>query len=141
MRKIILILILFGTFLNASNDISTKIVATLLEQLVGDKYKVWLDTHIDKKPIIINIKQLNTTKYCEDSSILLLYSDIPVDNKCKNKIILVLDYALLHKYTNAVCAFYWKKGRPNIIFLRSRLKQHNIKLSESYDKYIEDNLW
>ncbi len=141
MRKIILILILFSTFISASNDISTKIVATLLKQLAGNKYKVWLNTHTDKNPITINKKHLNIINNCEDASVLLLYSDISIDNKCKNKIILVLDYTLLHKYTNAVGAFYWKKGRPNIVFIRSRLKQHNIKLSESYDKYIEDSLW
>jgi len=141
MQKIILILILCTSFLNASNDISTKIIATLLKQLEGNKYRVWIDPHTEKNSIIITKEQLNTTKHCEDASILLLYSDTPIDSKCKNKVIFVLDYALLHKNTNAVGAFYWKKGRPNIVFIRPRLEQYKLKLSKSYDKYIEDSLW
>ncbi len=140
MRNIILIFILFTVLLNASNDVSTKIVATLLEQLAGNKYTVWLDTQTKKNVITINEKHLHTRKHCKDASILLLYSNTSIDNKCKNKIIFVLDYALLHKYRNAVGAFYWKKGRPNIVFIRPRLEKHKIKLNKSYDKYIEDSL-
>jgi len=141
MHKIIFFLILFTTFLNASNDVSTKIVATLLKQLAGNEYTVWADTYTSKNNITINRKHLNTTEHCEDASILLLYLDTSVDSKCKDKIIFVLDYTLLRKHTNAVGAFYWKKGRPNIVFIRPRLEQYKIKLSKSYDKYIEDSLW
>jgi len=141
MHKIIFVVIFVTSLLNASNDISTKIVVTLLKELAGNEYRVWVDTEIEKELIIINQKGLNTIEHCEDASILLLYRNEPISNKCKNKILFVLDYSLLDKYTNAVGAFYWKKGRPNIVFIRSRLEHNKIKLSKSYDKYIEDSLW
>jgi hypothetical protein len=61
--------------------------------------------------------------------------------KCKNVPIVALDYSLLKKDKNALGAFYWQKGRPNITFIANRLKKKGIKLPKEYERYIENNVW
>jgi hypothetical protein len=35
-------------------------------------------------------------------------------------------------------ALFWSKSRPNIIFIKKRLKAQKITLPENYNRYIEE---
>lgn len=39
-------------------------------------------------------------------------------------------------YVNIIGALYWKKGRPQLIFLKNRLKAYNITLPKEYERFI-----
>jgi len=58
-----------------------------------------------------------------------------------HKPILTLDYGALRDYPNAVGAYFWQKGRPNIIMIRARLDRERIRLPAEFDRYIEDSIW
>jgi hypothetical protein len=58
-----------------------------------------------------------------------------------HKPILVLRYDLLKLYPSAVGAYFWQKGRPNIVMIRPRLRRAGIHLSGEFERYIESTLW
>lgn len=58
-----------------------------------------------------------------------------------HKPLLTLDYGTLRDYPNAVGAYFWQKGRPNIIMIRARLDRERIRLPAEFDRYIEDSIW
>jgi len=58
-----------------------------------------------------------------------------------NKPILTLDYEQLKRYANAVGAYFWQKGRPNIVMIRSRLDKAKISLPSDFDRYIDNTIW
>jgi hypothetical protein len=55
--------------------------------------------------------------------------------------VLTLDYNLLKRYPNAIGAYFWQKGRPNIIMIRSRLEKAGIRLPREFDRFTDDTIW
>lgn len=56
----------------------------------------------------------------------------------KNQIYFTNNYNKLISDAKYIGAFFWSKSRPNIVLIRERLKQKKVKLSEEYERYIED---
>lgn len=54
---------------------------------------------------------------------------------------LTLDYDLLRRYPYAVGAYFWQKGRPNIVMIRSRLEKVGIVLPPDFDRFIDNTIW
>jgi len=81
--------------------------------------------------------KLRVVKDCSSADVVLLSSirDIPKD--CDSKVLFGTRYSHL-KNKNVIGAFFWQKGRPNILFYRERLEKQHIKLDKSFDKYIEN---
>jgi len=55
--------------------------------------------------------------------------------------VFVLDYNLLSKIPESFGAFFFKKGRANIVLLAPVLKKQNIKVSKALDEYVEEKIW
>jgi len=55
-------------------------------------------------------------------------------------VLFATDYRYLKKSENIVGAFYWRKGRTQLLFMRQRLKHQHISLPSIYAKYIVNNL-
>ncbi len=49
-------------------------------------------------------------------------------------------YKLLKQYPQIIGAFYWKKGRSQLLFVKERLKKRNIKLPQEYQKFVVESL-
>ena len=142
MIRIIMTLLFLGVTLNASEKVyATKIIKNIVEVMDKAETSVWLDNASADIVESLELKPLNVVKACKNAKILILSSKKSIPKHCISKPILVLDYALLEKYTNAVSAFYWQKGRPNIVFLKKRLEYFSISLPPTYHKYIEDQIW
>ena len=58
-----------------------------------------------------------------------------------NWILFVTKYQLLKISEDVVGAFYWKKGRSQLLFIKKRLERHNIKLPTEYQNFMIDALW
>ncbi|AKF24544.1 hypothetical protein YH65_03415 [Sulfurovum lithotrophicum] len=60
----------------------------------------------------------------------------------RNKQILVFatDYHLLKDHAGIIGALYWKKGRSQLLFIDSRLKEHHIELPQEYRPFIVESL-
>jgi len=69
-----------------------------------------------------------------------LLEEVAKDKINKKAIILATKYQYLEKSENIIGAFYWRKGRPQYLFIEKRLKAHNITLPRDYQKFIVDEL-
>ncbi len=54
---------------------------------------------------------------------------------------IALNYALLKEDEIFIGALFWYKGRPNLVFIKSRLEKFRINLPKSYSKFIEERIW
>ena len=108
--------------------------------------KILLDM-TDKQPVnvcVINYdtnKILNYSKYlritnCENADFMIIGKDSEEINY--NKPAIVFDEDLIKKVKNAVGALYWKKGRPQLIFIKNRLDKYKIQLPSEYKGYLVD---
>ena len=61
-------------------------------------------------------------------------------NGSKKPILFVTDYHFLKMSNDIVGAFYWRKGRSQLLFIKKRLKEYNIRLPEAYQNYTIDEL-
>jgi len=60
--------------------------------------------------------------------------------KDEKPILFVTDYRLLEYSFGIVGAFYWKKGRSQLLFVKNRLDAYNIVLPKEYKNFIVDEL-
>ena len=60
--------------------------------------------------------------------------------KDEKPILFVTDYRLLKNSFDIVGAFYWKKGRSQLLFIKNRLDEYNITLPREYKDFIIDEL-
>lgn len=120
---------------------ATKIVEAITSVVNTNDASVWIEKEDIGIKKFLNTKAFTTSEECEDIGVFLIKKTHPFVLKCKNKPIVVLDYDLLKKYDNAVAAFFWKKGRPNIVFIKDRVKKFNIQLPKSYEVYQEERIW
>lgn len=82
-------------------------------------------------------KRLIIVRNCAEADVLLLTGAVELEGECRVKPAFSLDRKSLKNLDNCVGAFYWKKGRPNIIFLRERLIRLKINLPSEYNRFIE----
>ncbi len=57
-----------------------------------------------------------------------------------DKVTLVTKYSLLRGSPTAIGALYWRKGRSQLVFVKSRLKHFSISLPAVYRRFILDKL-
>ena len=77
----------------------------------------------------------------ERTRLLTILQDKFLTLKTKKKpIIFVTDYRLMKYSLDIVGAFYWRKGRSQLLFIDNRLKDHNITLPKKYESFTVDEL-
>lgn len=74
---------------------------------------------------------------CYNADFIIIGKDSYLIYKNKPAILLnVDDIKNIKTYRNVIGAFYWKKGRPQLIFLKDRMQIYNIKLPKEYERFI-----
>lgn len=58
----------------------------------------------------------------------------------KKPIIFVTNYHFLKMSDDIVGAFYWRKGRSQLLFIKNRLEQYDIILPKEYQSFMIDEL-
>jgi len=81
--------------------------------------------------------KLQIVQDCSSADLVLLSTVKNIPKDCDSKVLFGTRYSHL-KNKNVIGAFFWQKGRPNILFYKKRLKKYHIKLDKSFDKYIEN---
>jgi len=129
--KAIYIIIAFSTYLFA-NSYEIKLYETIFTKLFN-KPVIYL--FVDKnKEEFKNSKVLKIVNNCKEADIILLYK--LEDLQCKNKPIFVTNYIDFIS-SNAIGAFYWRKGRPQLILNKKSIESYNLHLDKSLLKYLE----
>ncbi len=60
--------------------------------------------------------------------------------KDKRPILFVTDYRLLKNSFDIVGAFYWRKGRSQLLFIKNRLDAYHVTLPKEYEDFMVDEL-
>ncbi len=141
--KLLLILLIlktsFGVVISRSNEKDVKYEIKILEKIAEDiTHKSLIKVYVigyDKKKIKNFSNHFKLVEQIDDADIVIVnkYKKI---HQLRNKIILTTDFSLLKEIPESIGALYWKKGRPHIIFIKERLKDYNIKLSNEYKRFI-----
>lgn len=137
MKKLIITLILIsaqllGNQLNTETKIMDKIFYALTQK---NRIKVFADNK-NSIDVVIKSSKMFYKSSCNDADII--YTNSRTLEKCdKDKLIFSTDYLSFKSLPTAIGAFFYQKGRPNIIFRKEILEKHNIKLSKEFSKYID----
>ena len=138
MKKLFLLLLFLPLLLIASQkEYEVKILFAITDALFPNSnvVKVWTDTK-ENVLFLQNVKKVQTVSTIEESDLLFISKNNDIQS---DKMKFVTSYQLLKRYKkSALGGFYWKKGRPNILFIKENLLKYKKKLPESMDKYIED---
>ena len=129
--KAIYIIIVFTSYLFA-NSYEIKLYETIFTKLFN-KPVIYLFVDKNKKEFK-NSKVLKIVNNCKKADLVLLYD---INNlKCKNKPLFVTSYIDFIS-SNAIGAFYWRKGRPQLILNKKIIESYNLHLDKSLLKYLE----
>ncbi len=153
MKKILILLILLYGHLYALEQESTlKIYDQIFSGLV-EKPTIRVYTN-DKeyRKVFASSKRMVLSNDPETSDIVLitnrpsLFKIMKEQQWVKHKknekkpILFVTDYRLLKYSFDIVGAFYWKKGRSQLLFIKNRLDVHHIALPAEYQDFTVDEL-
>jgi len=91
--------------------------------------------------IFSGVDDFSLVNKIEDADIVLITRKEEIERLRKKEIpattiFFTTEYRLLKSYDEIIGAFYWRKGRTQLLFIRERLKKHDIKLPEGYKKFI-----
>ncbi len=135
----ILLLTIFTISSLLSSDIGrlqAKILSTIAHALVD---KNSLNVCLDDKDLNSSRKYAKSLKFvsCSKADIVFTSKVEDINMKCKTGLVFATSYYLYRHSPMVVGAFFWQKGRPNIIFRKKQLEKLGIKLSREFNKYVE----
>ena len=139
-------MILFSLSVYASHSgdnflIEKKIMIKIAHAVVPHKRVIKVCLRDTKLPADIYKKNFIIVQDCKMADLIILGKYNDQNYSSKNKPIIVLDYNLLKRYPDAVGAFYWQKGRPNVVMIAPRIKKMGIKLPVEFKGYVETRVW
>ena len=138
--KIFLILALSLELFAFDRITASKIFDKIFQALVPkEKILVYANDEM-YADVIFNSMYLSLSDDSKIADIILVTSikDIPINSE--NKLLFATSYLVYKQNKNAVGAFYWDRGHIKIEFSKSRLRDKNISLPESFEKYIQDDI-
>jgi len=145
LKKLSLVFVILFTSLLIANEeareLRIRILGALAHTVTGKSLPyVYLD-----EP---NIKNLDTKKYgfiliqqCKKADVIFTHKADTILKECPtldDKMLFTLSYRdyITHE-EQAIGAFFWQKGRPNIILNKRLIQHYHIQLPQEYDKYVE----
>lgn len=116
-----------------------QIESSIFKEVIGamvktDKPKVFI--YKENNSLQKHSDGLELVYSCSNADVVVVSTLKNLPDLCFDKIIFGTKYSHL-KDSRVVGAFFWQKGRPNILFYKDRLDKNDIKLDSSFDKYIE----
>ncbi len=127
------------SYADTKSSIETQIIDRIASSMFpSQKITVWGET-AEQKYIIEKSHKLYPAENIHSARLVIVSKKVP-ENIPSNAILISTEYSLLAKEPRIVGAFFWQKGRPNILFIRERMEKANIVLGHEFDKYIEDEL-
>ena len=139
MIKFFLILLLVVNTYAFDVQIASKIFDKLFVALIQKNDSNILVYTKDKEyyAVIDAAEHLELITNSDQSDIILVNKE---ENLPKSSVALfTTNTKLFLKNENVLCVFFWKHGRPKIIFSQERLENFNITLDKKWSKYIKSN--
>jgi len=151
LRKIfILLILLYGHLYALERESTLKIYHQIFSALVSAPTISVYTNDKEYREIFTHSKRLVLTTDPNISDIVLITNRPTLfklmreqqwmQKKEEKPVLFVTDYRLLKYSFDIVGAFYWKKGRSQLLFIRNRLNEHGITLPEEYENFTVDEL-
>ncbi|MBD3790194.1 MAG: hypothetical protein IE885_07510 [Campylobacterales bacterium] len=149
MRKLFLSLLLISVQLHALEKESTfKIYSSIFNALGLKKPITVYVKGREYKEVFKGSGDIKISDSFEHSDIVLVTSVKTLDwikkkidqNFEYSPLIFATDYHFLKKEDRIIGAFYWRKGRSQLLFLKKRLEFYHIQLPREYQQFIVDEL-
>ena len=148
--KILLIwLAILGHLYAADTRSTLNLYQDILSMLVPKKMIKVYTTNRALQKSFVHSKRLVVVFHPEEADVIIvssktegekLIAQLDRDKKQKLPVLFGTDYRLLAAYPEVIGALYWRKGRTQLLFVRSRLRSYGIALSKKYQKYSVDAL-
>ncbi len=151
MRKIFIILILlYGHLYALERESTLKMYHQIFSSLVSKpRIHVYTDDK-EYREVFSHSKWMILSDEHEESDIVLITNRSALfkimkerqwaAKKDKKSIIFVTDYRLLGYTPDVVGAFYWRKGRSQLLFIKNRLDAYHVTLPKEYEDFMVDEL-
>ncbi|MEO1953887.1 MAG: hypothetical protein ABGW74_04210 [Campylobacterales bacterium] len=140
MKKIIVVFIfIFNNLLALDKDSTLKIYNNIITSIVLKQKPTIYVVNKEYRSILKISKDIIVVSSPQKASIALVTNEdelINVKKSNPNLIIFATKESLLFKDSSVVGAFYWKKGRSQLIFIKDRLAKYHIKLPKNYNNFI-----
>jgi len=137
---VILFVLSFSQLFSISSEkVEAKIIMSMLNSVTNHtNLLIYTDSKKIKK--ILSKDEITFVYDCNSANIAILEFDKEA-TKCESTTIITLKYDLLKTYINSIGSFFWQKGRPNIVFIKSRLRDKNITIDSNFHDFVEDTIW
>jgi hypothetical protein len=138
-------MLLYGHLYAFEPESTLKLYHHLLSSMSNKKrVKVYTEDNEYRK-IFLKSKYIKIVLNIKDADFILITTDSMIgklkgEKLSQDTIILTNNYRHMEELDNILGAFYYRKGRRQFLFLKPRLKEHNITLPLEYNKYIVDEL-
>jgi len=134
--RILFLCIFFSITIFASDKIlANKIYLSIAKELSNKSTPTfYLQGDIEHLSENLDISRVQN---CEEADIIILHTIDNLSSKCVDKLVFTDYYKTYVNNEGIVGAFFWQKGRPNIVFRQAVLRDKEITLSASFNKYIE----
>lgn len=150
MKKTIILFILFYSGLYALERESTLKMYHGIFSALSSKTRVSVYTDDQEyKKVFATSRRIFLSKKPEESDIILItnrstlqrmLNGNKVNKNAEKPILFVTDYRFLKDSEDIVGAFYWRKGRSQLLFVKKRLEQQAIRLPKAYQNFMVDEL-
>ena len=135
MKKIILLFLLITSTFSSDKNYELKLYEKVLSNIFQKSLLIYSDKY--SKDILQNSSILKLTINCTKADILIgkRFGNLPT--LCQDKPIFSTSYQSFISEKNAIGAFYWRKGRPQIKFKLDTLQNFNLELPRSLMEFAQ----
>jgi hypothetical protein len=134
--KKIIVLFLLTNLLFAKDTYEMKLYEKVIPSLFKkDKVKVYVDKKV--KTLLSRSEKFIFVDDCSDASLMIGKKFDNLSNRCKDKPLFATNYRVYKTSLNCFGAFYWRKGRPQLIFKKDMISKFGIELPNSFKKYAK----
>lgn len=124
---------------NKELELEAKIIEDIAKASLHEELRIYIP-NISMRDKKVYEKFFFISKTCENANFIFIKNSNNIKGLCKNrkKLFFTNNYRRLLKNKKFYGAFFWSKSRPNIVFIKNRLKQQGIILPKNYNNFIED---
>ena len=144
MKKItFLLLLLFGQTFALERESTLKFYHHVLDALFTKQVVSVYVEDATYKDVFAHSSFIKIVNDMRQADMVLITDDLVLQDAlslANDPILFSTRYKYLDKSQDIVGAFYWKKGRAQLLFIKDRLLNHGIKLTREYAKYTLDTL-
>jgi len=131
LKKILILILLVSSLF--SNTYETR----LYEKIIPDIFQkhVVVYTDVESREFFNNKNLFSITNDCLKADIIVGKKFTIITKECMEKPFFTTSYRAYRKYKNSIGAFYWSKGRPQLIFSLDKIDEFNLILPENLKRY------